>query len=322
MLPDAGPVARALLALETLQASPGITAERLGRRLGVSERAARRYVAVLRDAGVPVESVRGRYGGYRVGRGVRVPPLMLTGAEALGLVMTVLDGSHAAADPTDPVGSALGKLVRVLPEPVARTAEAVRRTTAPVPDRDAARPDPATTTTLVQACAGDRLVRVTYRTETGARWTADVEPWSVVVRHGRWYLLCRSLRHDAVRTYRVDRVVAAEVLPTGFRRPPDLDPVAALEDNLGAGWEFATEVVLDAPADVVRRHLPRTLGRVEPLDERRSRVVGSTSSPGWYAQQLVGVPVPFRVLGGEELRAAVRDVAARLRAAVGGDDGA
>src|SRR6478672_11970299 len=100
---DTSPTARALLTLELVPGSPGITAGRLAARLGVPGRAARRYVAILREAGIPVESERGPYGGYRVGRGLRLPPLVFSGAEALGLVMAVLDGRHAAADSEDPV---------------------------------------------------------------------------------------------------------------------------------------------------------------------------------------------------------------------------
>ena len=192
MKPDASPTARALLALELIQGSPGISADRLAGKLGVSERAARRYVVILREAGIPIESVRGPYGGYRVGRSLRLPPLMFTAAEALGLVMAVLDGHHDASDPAGLVGSALGKIVRALPEPVAAQAEAVRRTTAPAPDRAAARPDPATTTALVQACSDHRRVRLSYRSEAGSEWVVEADPWAVVVRHGRWYLLCWS----------------------------------------------------------------------------------------------------------------------------------
>lgn len=199
MKADASPTARALLALELLQNRPGITAERLGEKLGVSERAARRYVGILREAGIPVESIRGPYGGYRVGRGLRLPPLMFRAEEALGLVMAVLDGHHDAGDASDPVGSALGKIVRALPESVAAQAEAVRRATAPAPDRGAARPAPGTTATLVQACSSHRRVRLGYRSEAGSEWASEVDPWAVVVRHGRWYLLCRSVDKDAVR---------------------------------------------------------------------------------------------------------------------------
>lgn len=74
---DPNPTARALRCLELLQDHPGITADRLAARLGVSDRAARRYVAVLRVAGLPIESERGRYGGYRVGRGLRLRPLAI-----------------------------------------------------------------------------------------------------------------------------------------------------------------------------------------------------------------------------------------------------
>ena len=98
---DTSPTARALLALELVQGRPGISAERLGERLGVSERAARRYVAILREAGVPIESARGPYGGYRVGRGLRLPPLMFTATEALGLVMAVME-AHGETGDDDP----------------------------------------------------------------------------------------------------------------------------------------------------------------------------------------------------------------------------
>jgi predicted DNA-binding transcriptional regulator YafY len=312
---DSSPTARALLALELVQSSPGITADRLADKLGVSERATRRYVAILREAGIPIESVRGRYGGYRAGRGLHVPPLMFTGAEALGLVMAVLDGHHEASDPADPVGSALGKIVRVLPAPVAAQAEAVRRTTAPAPDRSAARPEPGTTTALVQACSDHRQVRLGYRSEAGSEWLAEIDPWAVVVRHGRWYLLCRSHSADALRAYRVDRVRTVEVLDGTFTPPADLDPVAVLEEHLAVGWEYDVEVVIDAPRETVARTLPRALGRLEPIDGDATRLVGSTSNPAWYAEQLAAVPVSYRIVGSPELRLAARAVARRMLAA-------
>lgn len=317
MQADSSPTARALLALELIQGSPGITAERLGDKLGVSERAARRYVGILREADVPIESVRGPYGGYRVGRGLRLPPLMFSDTEALGLVMAVLDGHHGAGDPTDPVGSAIGKIVRALPEPVAAQVEAVRRTTAPAPDRAAARPDPGTTTVLVRACSDRRQVRLDYRSEAGSEWLVDVDPWAIVVRHGRWYVLCRSHRADAPRTYRIDRVRGVEILDGTFIPPPDLDPVATLEDNLALGWEYDVEVVIDAPVDEVARRLPRTLGALEPIDDATSRLVGSTSNPWWYAEQLTAIHAPYRIVRCQELKETARVLGQRLLAAAG-----
>src|SRR5215469_7536000 len=263
------------MTLELIQGNPGITADRIADKLGVSDRAARRYVGILREADIPIESVRGPYGGYRVGRGLRLAPLMFTAAEALGLVMAVLDGHHDASDPTDPVGSALGKMMRALPASVAAQAEAVRRTTAPAPDRGAARPDPATTAELVQACSQHRQVRLTYRSEAGSHWQTDADPWAVVVRHGRWYLLCRSHAADAPRAYRIDRVQQVEVLDGTFSPPADLDPVTLLEKHLAAGWEHETEIIIAAATDVVAHYLPRTTGQLEQLDDGTTRLVGS-----------------------------------------------
>jgi predicted DNA-binding transcriptional regulator YafY len=315
---ETNPTARALRCLELLQDHRGITAQRLGARLGVSDRAARRYVAVLREAGVPVESVRGPYGGYRLGRGVRLPPLVFTPTEALGLVMAVLDGHHDAGDPDDPVGNALGKLMRALPESVVAQAEAVRRTAAPVPDRSAARPDASTTATLVQACAEHRLVRLDYRSEAGSEWSMEVEPWAVAVRHGRWYLLCRVPSRDVRRAYRVDRVGTVEPLDERFTPPEALDPVSMLEEHLASGWEYDTEVVIDAPLASVERRVPRHLGRLEAIDETSCRLTGSTSNPLMYAEQLAGVPAPFHVVRGPQLLDAVRVLGERLLAATDG----
>lgn len=309
---DTSPTARALLALELIQASPGISAGRLADRLGVTERAARRYVAILREAGIPLESERGPYGGYRVGRGLRLPPLMFEASEALALVMAVLDGHHEAADPADPAGSALGKIIRALPQPVAAQAEAVRRAAAPAPDRAAARPNPQTTTALVQASIDRSRVRIGYRTEAGREWSQEVDPWAVVVRHGRWYLLCWSHAASARRAFRIDRVSAVDPLAERFEPPAGLDPVAELETHLSAGWEYVTDVVVQAPVEAVTRLLPRGLGRLEEGPEGTTRLVGSTSAPDWYAAQLAALPVPFRVVNGPELRSAVEQIARRL----------
>jgi predicted DNA-binding transcriptional regulator YafY len=240
---------------------------------------------------------------------------MFNATEALGLVMAVLDGHHAAGNPTEPVGSALGKLVRALPESAAAQAEVVRRTAAPAPDRAAARPDTDITIALVEACSQHRRARVDYRSEAGSEWVAEVEPWAVVIRHGRWYLLCRVPEKDAVRAYRIDRVRGVAMLDETFAPPIELDPVAVLEDHLAVGWEYSAEVVIEAPVDVVARCLPRALGRLQAVDARTSRLTGSTGNPYWYAEQLARLPVPFGIVGGDELRESTRALGERLLAA-------
>src|ERR1700728_3221923 len=276
---EVSPTARALLALEAIQNVPGITAARLGERLGVTERAARRYVAILREAELPIESGSGPSGGYQVGRGLRLPPLTFTAAEASGLVMAVLEGHKGAADPADLVGGALAKIVRVLAARVAAQVRPIRDSAADgTPDE----PDPAilvsleVVTTLFESCAAARRLRLTYRR---GHWAGgdgragddrdremEVDPWAVVLRHSRWYLLCWSHTAEARRVLRIDRIVTASTTPETFTPPAALDALAVLEEHLSQGWPYDVDVVIDAAAAEVARWLARSLRTLSAAD--------------------------------------------------------
>ena len=316
---EVSPTARALLALEAIQNSPGITAQRLGERLGVTERAARRYVAILREAEVPIDSVSGPYGGYRVGRGLRLPPLMFTAAEAMGLVMAVLEGHRDAADPTELVGGALAKIVRVLPERVAGPVRTVRDAT-PARSTPDSWASPELTTQLIEACNAARSLRVLYRPEGGTEREMEVDPWAVVLRHSLWYLLCWSHTRQAQRVLRVDRIVSVELLAQEFTPPADLDALRTLEEHLSQGWRFDVDVLIDADVHETARWVPRSLGHLGPDEDGRTRLRATTSNPQWYARQLATIPAPLRVLGSAELRRAVADLSRQLRAASGCPD--
>jgi predicted DNA-binding transcriptional regulator YafY len=311
---DVGPVGRALLALEAIQAAPGITGARLAVRLGVSDRAARRYVAVLREAGIPVESVSGPYGGYRIGRGARVPPLMFSTAEALGLAMAVLQGWHGSIDADHPAATALAKILRVLPTETAAAAEAMRHVRAQNPSDQAAMPDAELTATITRSCQQRTRIRLTYR--TGSQWLLD--PWAVVVRHGRWYLLGGLPDTDKRRVLRLDRITDVETTGQPCTPPDDLDPVREVEDHLADGWTHPVEIHIDAPMGKVASCIPRTLGRLDATGEDSCILRGSTDEPTWYAEQLAAIPAPFTILGSAEIQTAVRLLAQRLTDA--GDD--
>jgi predicted DNA-binding transcriptional regulator YafY len=304
------PTARALLALEVIQNSPGITAERLGERLGVTERAARRYVAILREADLPIESVSGPYGGYRAGRGLRLPPLMFTAAEALGLAMAVLEGDRNAADPTDLVGGALAKIVRALPAGVVGPVRAAREAT-PRP-RDQAWASPELTNQLVHACLAAHRLRLCYRLGAGAPRVMEVDPWAVVLRHSRWYLLCWSHTKQAQRALRVDRLATIEAMPETFTPPQNLDALRTLEEHLSQGWTHAVDVLIDADVDQTSRWVPKSLGSLQPEDGGRTRLTATTDDPDWYARKLAAIPAPFRVDGSLELQRATAALGQRL----------
>ncbi|AMM19359.1 ArsR family transcriptional regulator [Frondihabitans sp. PAMC 28766] len=313
----ASPTARAIRALDILRLHPGISAENLAERLGVTERAARRYVATLREAGITIEGARGPSGGYRLGRGTTLAPVGFTEEEALGLVLQVLRGRPAAGRDDDLIGGALHKVVRALPDAVGRQAALLREVAAATPDGYADQePDPMVANELIEAIAANRGVVLDYRSEAGREMTVDVDPWSVVARTGRWYLLCYAHHAAAVRTYRVDRIRSVTRTTRRFDLPRDLDPVAALGEHLGVGWRYATRVTFAAPLDEVQKWIRPPMGRLEP-HEAGCVLVGTTDDPVGYAREWLSVvPFPFRVEGGDELRAAVADVGRQFTAAV------
>lgn len=124
------PTARVLALLELLQAGGLRTVADMAGRLGVDERTVRRYVEHLIDLDIPVRSVRGRYGGYVLAPGYRMPPLMLTDDEALAVVLGLLVAGRErmVSSPAAAVESAAAKVARVLPDRLRRRWDALRAT--------------------------------------------------------------------------------------------------------------------------------------------------------------------------------------------------
>lgn len=317
---DDSPTSRSLRCLGLVQARPGISAADLAARLGVTTRAVRRYVAILREAEIPVEATSGPYGGYRLGRGVRMPPLLFSESEALGLTMAVMS-TGPAADADDPVAAALSKLVATLPGRTGEQAASLWHHAVTQPTRWG-QPDATTSSTLVTAVTASRRVRLTYRSAGGRVLERTVDPWAVVARRHRWYLLGHDHGPDEVRTYRLDRVEQVDVLDEGFDPPDRLDPVAVVEEHLGSGRRYPTRVRFDAPLHDVAPWVGAVMGRLEPDPDDAGRCVltGSTDNPAMYAGEwLAALPFAFRVLDGPELRDAVAALAVRFADAARSD---
>jgi predicted DNA-binding transcriptional regulator YafY len=116
---------------------------------------------------------------------------------------------------------------------------------------------------------------------------------------------------------RVDRVRGVEVLDSTSGAPEDLDALAEVEDQFSQGWRYQVEVEIAGARDECRAWLPRTFGRLEQLADGRTLLRATTDEPEWYAATLANLPMPFRVVGGSELRAATAELARRLAAAAG-----
>jgi predicted DNA-binding transcriptional regulator YafY len=112
-------------------------------------------------------------------------------------------------------------------------------------------------------------------------------------------------------------VRSVEVQTETFEPPADLDPFRALEEQMSQGWPYAVEVEIDAPVDEVRRWVRRSMGRTEAIDDDRTRLTGTTENLHWYATEIAELPATYRVVGGPEIRTAVREVAERMLASLG-----
>ncbi|MFD8700152.1 helix-turn-helix transcriptional regulator [Kitasatospora purpeofusca] len=309
------PVSRILALLELLQARPGLTGAELAERLEVDARTVRRYAARLAELGIPVRAERGRYGGYRLLPGYRLPPLMLTGDEAASVVLGLLAGRRSGLSVGEQAGeSALAKIQRVLPpalrEQVAAVEQTLGLTAAP-----AACPSPAASAlfTLAEAARRGRRVRLDYRDRAGTPSEREFDPYGLVFHSGRWYTTGLDHRSDEQRTFRLDRIRAVHPGEAGFEPPADADPVRRVLESLASvPWQHEIEVVLTTGLDEARRRIPPTAGTVTATEDGRVLLRARAERLDGMAVMLAGLGWPFTVRRPAALRDEVRALAARL----------
>jgi predicted DNA-binding transcriptional regulator YafY len=301
----ARPTARVLALLEILQAGGTFTVATLAERLGVDERTLRRYAAHLTELGIPVETVRGRYGGYRLSPGYKMPPLMLTDDEAVAVVLGLVTTPSAAA------ASATAKIRRVLPPALAAriaamlsTVDITRRRGAPAGATDAL-------LTLAEAARNARTVAMSYTNWRGTPTERRLDPYGLVLHTGRWYVTGHDHRRGEVRTFRLDRVRGVRLTEETFAAPADFDPTAQVLRGLDAvPYTHDISVVLQADYDEVRARTPGTLTQLPDgvrLEVRAERLDGA-------ARMLAGLGWRFTVERPEALKAEMRALADSLYA--------
>src|SRR3954468_16246985 len=185
------PTARVLTLLELLQSGGLRTVAELADRLGVDERTVRRYAAHLADLEIPVESVRGRHGGYRLAAGYRMPPLMLSDDEALAVLLGLVAGRRAGLMTAAGAASetAAAKIRRVLPERLGRRLDAVLGSLAfTAPAGEPAAPETAVLLSIADAVSHHRPVSIRYTAAGGRRSERTLHPYGLVAHSGRWYV--------------------------------------------------------------------------------------------------------------------------------------
>ena len=312
--------ARLLRLLSLLQARRDWTSTELATRLGVSTRTIRNDVGRLRGLGYPVDARPGVAGGYRLGTGAALPPLLLDDEEAVAVAVglrTAASGSIAGIEETSV--RALAKLQQVLPSRLRRRVSAFQTYALPIPSRGP-QADPDVLTVIAGACRDHERLRFDYRAHSGAASRRSVEPYRLVNDRQRWYLVAWDTDRHTWRTFRVDRIKPR--IPAGPRftpraLPSDREIAAQVARGIReATWRYRARVIVHAPAAHVRGRLPIPV-EVESLGEDQCAFEPGSDDPQMLALYLGMLDADFTIVDSPELVNALHKLTGRYQRAIG-----
>jgi predicted DNA-binding transcriptional regulator YafY len=309
--------ARLLRLLSLLQARRDWTGAELADRMGVTTRTVRRDVEKLRTLGYPVNATGGVAGGYRLGAGAALPPLLLDDDEAVAVAIglrTAATGTVAGIEETSV--RALAKLEQVLPGRLRHRVQALQAATVPLAG-PAPMVDADVLTVIAAGCRDHVRLRFGYRGYEGGASTRVVEPYRLVHSPRRWYLLAFDLDRQAWRTFRVDRIEAPPVPGHRFapRTPPEDAAAFVSQAVSSAPYRYQAKILLHASAEVAAERVSPTAGRLEPVDEHACLLHTGSNSLDELAIYVGLKGIEFEVLEPPELVEHVRALSDRLRRA-------
>ncbi|NUP04352.1 MAG: YafY family transcriptional regulator [Nonomuraea sp.] len=311
---------RLLRLLALLQSRPGWSGAELADRLGVTTRTVRNDVERLRVLGYRVHSTTGTAGGYRLGAGAALPPLLLDEEEAVAVAVSL----HAAASGSvtgieETSLRALAKLQKLLPARLRHRTEAVGAATV----SPAGRGPQVSADTLLAVAATIRdheQLRFDYLGHDGTGTVRAVEPHRLVYTGRRWYLLAWDPSRDDWRTFRADRIRPRTPNGPRFtpREPPGGDAVEhVVRGTASTAYRHRAVVRLHAPAASLAERLPPAAGLLREDGEHACVLETGSADLHDLASFIGGLGVPFTVVETEELRDHLRTLAARYAEAAG-----
>jgi predicted DNA-binding transcriptional regulator YafY len=306
--------ARLLRLLSLLQARREWSGPELAARLEVGARTIRRDVERLRRLGYPVEATPGAAGGYRLGPGAELPPLLLDEEEAVAVAVGLRTAASVGVAGIEETSvRALAKLERVMPSRLRRRIGALGSATVPYPFTGPA-VDPETLAVIAAACRDNERLRFRYRGHGGEPTRRLVEPHRLVHTGRRWYLVAWDAAREDWRTFRVDRIER----PAADRRfaprePPAEDVAAYVSRAVSATRDrWQARVILRAPLAEVAPRVPPAAGTLEAIDQQSCLLHTGSDWLGGLAVYIADIGVDFEVLDPPELVAMVRTLAGRF----------
>ncbi|MER7251757.1 YafY family protein [Kribbella sp. NPDC000426] len=313
--------ARLLRLLSLLQARALWTGPELAERLGVTTRTIRTDVDRLRQLGYPVEAATGLTGGYRLGAGAALPPLLLDDDEAVAVAIGLRTAANGGVEGIGETSiRALAKLEQVLPPRLRHRVNAMQSATLAVPGAGP-QVDADVMIAIAAAIRDEHRLRFDYAGHDGRPSSREVEPHRLVSMGRRWYLIAWDPDRDDWRTFRADRITPK--IPGGPRFTPrdlpEAEVTARLQRGVGtATWRYFARILVHASAAHVRSRLPVPV-EIEELGADRCRITLGSDTAEMLALYLGMLGVDFEVIDAPELSAALTALADRLRRAARSD---
>ncbi len=307
------PTSRVLAVLELLQSKANMSGPELANRLEVDVRTVRRYIMMLQDVGIPIDVTIGRYGGYKLRPGFKLPPLMFTNDEVLALTLGLQAvqkmGVHAMAPAVE---GAMAKIERVLPADLRQRVQAAHDLLVVDMHAPEVQVELAILETLSAAAHQCRRVWLSYQTKDDEQTERMLDPYGVVCHNGLWYTVGYCHLRSQLRVFRLDRIQQVKMQQEEFSRPPDFHCLQYIVESVAAipdAWNV--EVLLLMPLEAARSKVPPMLAT---LEQHPQGVVlyASLADLNWMARFLVSLGCSFVIRRPAELRTALRELAGEV----------
>jgi len=311
--------ARLLRLLSLFQAQRYWGGAELSQRLDVTARTLRRDVDRLRSLGYPVHSTSGIAGGYQLGAGATLPPLLLDDDEAVAVALGLRTSASGGVTGIEEASvRALLKLEQVLPPRLRHRVAALHGFIVPLETRGPS-VDANLLSLIAGACRDHEGIRFSYQDRKGSPSVRAVEPHRVVHTGYRWYLVAWDIGREDWRTFRVDRIEGKPKTSTRFkpRKPPEGDFATFVSKSLSqVPYPFRARVTLLAPVEALAKRIPPSAGVLEAIDQHSCMFRTGSQSLEGITIHLSMLGVAFQVHEPPELIAYIRGLADRLKSAI------
>lgn len=309
---------RVLQLLGLLQSRRVWTGEELAERLGVTTRSVRRDVDRLRDLGYPVHASKGHGGGYQLGAGAALPPLLLDPDEAVAIAVSLrLAAGGTVAGVGESALRALSKLDQVMPSRLRSQVAAVHDATVTLTSPSSAETvEPDILMTLARACRDREHVNLRYVDIRGNATQRRLEPYQLVTTGRRWYLLAYDRDKHDWRSLRLDRMSDVKTLGSTFIKRDAPDAATYVQRSISSSpYRYVARVRYHAPEHALAQHFSPASVTIEPDGPDACIVTAGADDPERMVFYFATVGYDFEVLEPPEVVNAVHTVADRLRRA-------